>query len=166
MLREIRWLLWEKQIQARVAQVHTSTPEGGKKTRTSRVGIAQRQQRREIRVQGQGVFESLISAADRETFNGSRSEFWVSLMSCCAMKKQGHFDRYHEVTPITTASSSPVSISRKHIIYSNAEPTTKIRFPHKDDNRKNLEFSYIITFSRRIIFNIKKKLHKKFFYFH
>lgn len=55
------------------------------------------QQRREIPVQGRGVSEPPIE----KRLMGHAASFGLSLMSCCAMKKkQGHSDRYHEVTPI------------------------------------------------------------------
>lgn len=80
--------------------MQVSTPEEEGREKQERRNCANAATRREIPVQGQGISEPASSAADRETFNGSCSEFRVSPMSCCAMKKQGHSDRYHEVTPM------------------------------------------------------------------
>jgi len=106
-----------------------SVPEERKKTRTSKVGIAQRQ-RREIPVQGQGVSKLLISAADRETFNGSRSEIRVNLMSCWDEKtgslrsvSRSDTDRQY----MTASSSSLESIS-----FMVMRKQQKICFPDKD----------------------------------
>jgi len=96
--------------------VHVAYEGEAEKTRTSKVEIAQSQQHREISVQG--IFES-FSGANQETFNRSCSEFRLYY----AMKKQGHFDRYHGVTPIADMLPFPVSKSYR---YGNAELPIKL----------------------------------------
>jgi len=109
--------MWNSQIAMRkvnigswIAQMHMWRMKG-KRERTSKVGIAQTQQHREISVQGQGIFKS-FSGANQETFNRSCSKFRIT-----RWKKQGHFDRYHGVTPIADTQLLPFPVSKAYRLW-------------------------------------------------
>lgn len=114
---------------SRVAQVHVSTlggEEGGQEPAKSEL----RKCSSAVKFPSKDkAFPSRRSAQPIEKrLMGHAASFGVSLMSCCAMKKQGHFDitKWHR-SPRYTTASFPIMILRKHVVYGNAEPTAKIR---------------------------------------